>query len=282
PPPPPATLEGEDLDLPILFLDDDIIVVDKPAGIVVHPARGHATGTLVHGLLHLLREAGGDPARPGIVHRLDKGTSGTMVVTRTPEALDRLAADFSVHALDRHYLAVVWGAPPAAAGTVDAPIGRHPRDRKRFAVVEGGRRSVTHWALRGTASLPVPGSRTGGRLSLVECRLQTGRTHQVRVHLHHLGLPLVGDPVYRGRPRVPPALSLLLRDLDHPLLHAWYLGFRHPRTGAWMRFSSAPPADFQAILDRCGLELPDRPGQDLADRDMHLRPTASPGSEDPV
>lgn len=276
PPAAPSTLQGEDIPLPILHLDDDIIVVDKPAGLVVHPAKGHPTGTMVNALLHLLRQAGGDPARPGIVHRLDKGTSGTMVVARTPDAHQALAADFAVHRLDRHYLALVWGRPDRDAGTIDAPLGRHPVDRKRFAVVEDGKPSRTHWWLRDSVELPVQGSRTGGLLSLVECRLETGRTHQVRVHLTSIGLPLVGDPVYRGRPRQPPQLEPLLRSLDHPLLHAWHLGFRHPRTGDWLSWTTAPPDDYQQVAVAAGLALPSAPRRVHSQHDTHARTPPPP------
>ena len=268
PPPPPSELQAEAIPVPLLHLDEDLLVVDKPAGLVVHPARGHAQGTLVHALLHLLIQAGGDPVRPGVVHRLDKGTSGTMVVARRPEAHEALAADFAVHAIERRYLALCWGGPATERGSVDAPIGRHPRDRLRFAVVEGGRRSLTHWAVRSRVELPIPGSRLGGALCLVECRLETGRTHQVRVHLSSIGLPLVGDPVYRGRPTVPASLRDLVQPLERPLLHAWHLGFRHPRTGAWMSFRTPPPPDFLAVAAAAGLRVPAEPGRDLGRWDM--------------
>lgn len=275
PAPEPSTLVGEAIAVPILYQDEHLVVIDKPAGLVVHPAKGHPSGTLVNALLHLLRQAGGDPARPGIVHRLDKGTSGTMVVARTPQAHQALAAAFAEHDLDRRYLALVWGRPDRASGTVDAPLARHPRDRKRFAVVEGGKRSITHWRCHATAALPVPGSRSGGLVSLVECRLETGRTHQVRVHLTHLGHPLLGDPTYRRRVRLPPALAPLLAALDHPLLHAWRLGFRHPISGEGLAFSTVPPADFLEIMSACGLDLPRPPGQDRGDRDTHARPSST-------
>lgn len=260
PPPAPSGLERQDMDLPVLYLDEHLVVVNKPVDLVVHPARGHASGTLVNGLLHLLDEAGGDGQRPGIVHRLDKGTSGIMVVARSPDALERLAADFATHDLERRYLTLVWGSPAAEQGEIDQRLGRHPRDRLRFCVVPtGGKHALTRWWVRGRARLPVPGDRDGGAVTLLECKLETGRTHQVRVHLHHLGHPVVGDPLYRGRPTVPEALRGLLDTLDHQLLHAWHLGFRHPIDGRWLSFWAPAPADFQAVAAACGLVLPPLP-----------------------
>ncbi len=261
PAPPPSTLERQEMDLPVLYLDEHLVVVDKPVDLVVHPARGHESGTLVNGLLHLLDEAGGDGQRPGIVHRLDKGTSGVMVVARSPEAMEKLAADFATHDLERRYLTLVWGSPAADQGEIEARLGRHPRDRLRFCVVPtGGRHALTRWWVRGRARLAIPGAREGGAVSLIECKLETGRTHQVRVHLHHLGHPVLGDPLYRGRSPVPPELKPLLDPLDHQLLHAWFLGFRHPIDGRWLSFCRPPPADFQAIAAACGLALPSQPG----------------------
>ncbi|NOY27869.1 MAG: RluA family pseudouridine synthase [Oligoflexia bacterium] len=281
PPPPPSTLVRDAIPLDLCYRDDDIIVVDKPAGLVVHPAKGHPRGTLVNALLHYLdavQDAGApDPARPGIVHRLDKGTSGVMVVARTPRALTRLAADFAAHDIDRRYLALVKGQLPAASGRIEARLGRHPRDRKRFAVVQsGGRAAVTHWSVRGVARLPIPGARQGGVFSLVECRLETGRTHQVRVHLSSLGHPLLGDPVYRARCVYPLPLRAVMDQLDHQLLHAWHLGFRHPTSGEWLSFCTPPPADYAAALDACGLVLPDGPGRDLASCAMVHKPGVNP------
>ncbi len=260
PPPPPLDLRPEAMDLPLLYLDEHLIVLDKPVDLVVHPARGHAEGTLVHGLLHLLAEAGGDEERPGIVHRLDKGTSGIMVVARHPRAHERLAEVFARHALERRYLALVWGRPPEDSGVVEAPLGRHPRDRLRFCVVPaGGKAALTRWWRRAGACLPVPGARRGGELSLMECKLETGRTHQVRVHMQHLGHPLLGDPLYGGRPAIPPALRPLLDGLDHQLLHAWHLGIPHPEDGRWLSFFRPPPADFLAVAAAAGIELPTPP-----------------------
>lgn len=260
PPPPSPALVPQDLGVPILFQDEHLIVVDKPAGLVVHPAAGHWDGTLVNALLPSLDalsdEGGEGEARPGIVHRLDRGTSGVLVVARTPEALSGLAAQFAAHSVDRRYLALVWGVPRDAAGTVDAPLGRHPRDRKRFAVVASGKRAVTHWRVLGSARLPAQGRGVGLAVSLLECRLETGRTHQVRVHLAHLGHPVLGDPVYGRKGAPPEALREALAGVDHQLLHARRLGFTHPVTGERASFESDPPTDFLAVLAASGLRLP--------------------------
>ena len=251
----PAGLVAQDLAVPVLFQDDHVIVVNKPPGLVVHPAAGHHDGTLVNALLPSLPEADTDDAdaamRPGIVHRLDRGTSGVLVVARTPEASAHLAAQFHAHSADRRYLALVWGAPKDRAGTIDAPLGRHPSDRKRFAVVRDGRRAITRWRL--AQSQPLPG---GGVVSLLICQLETGRTHQVRVHLLHLGLPVVGDPLYGRQGPVPPALVAALEGLDHQLLHAGLLGFDHPATGERVRFSAPPPPEWTPVLAAAKLDLP--------------------------
>ncbi|MCB9777582.1 MAG: RluA family pseudouridine synthase [Alphaproteobacteria bacterium] len=277
PPPPPSELRAEDLAVPVLFQDEHIVVVDKPAGMVVHPAKGHDAGTLVHGLLHLLADADGDAERPGIVHRLDKGTSGVMVVARTAQAHEALGAAFAARDLDRRYLALCWGEAPDV-GRVEGAIARHPQDRKRMAIVEtGGKWAATRFAGRGVTRLPVPGSRDGGVVSLVECKLETGRTHQVRVHLTHAGLPLLGDPVYKRRVVVPPLLAPLLADIDHQLLHAWSLAFRHPVDGRWLSFRTDPPADFAAVQAAVSLPTPAGPGRDLEDRATN----GSPGGPRP-
>ena len=250
PPPPPPDLVPEDIPLEVLYADGDVVVVHKPAGLVVHPARGHPSGTLVHALLYAfpdLAVAGGFE-RPGVVHRLDKGTSGILVVARHDLALRRLQAQFLLRTTRREYLAVVHGVPSAPEGVVDARLARHPRDRLRFATVEtGGRRAVTRWR-RLDASTGV---------SLLSCHLETGRTHQVRVHLASIGHPVVGDPLYRGRRiRLGGALTAWEARLDHQLLHAARLGFRHPITGADMDFGAPPPADFLAFCRDAGLALP--------------------------
>ena len=257
PAPEPTELVAQDLGVPILHMDDHIVVVDKPVGMVVHPARGHADGTLVNGLLHHLRAAGGDPMRPGIVHRLDKGTSGTMVVARTEAAHAHLAAQFAARSVHRRYLALCWGQPEPPSGVIDAAHGRHPTDRIRFAVVEPerGKHAVTRYHSFG-AGQP-PGTGRGGLVSLVGCRLETGRTHQIRVHLEHLGHPLLGDPMYGAGRRRPSAWQAHLRAVEHQQLHAAQLGFVHPATGAEMRFATAPPAVFGGLAALLGLALPD-------------------------
>ena len=260
PPPPPSGLVAQDLGVPVLHLDDEVIVVDKPADLVVHPAKGHHDGTLVNALLHLIGAAviddgehPTDPSRPGVVHRLDRGTSGVMVVTRTPAALTHLGAQFAAHSVERAYLAVVWGRP-AAAGTVDAPLGRHPVDRQRHAVLaDGGRRAVTHYEVLGEHRFGAAGDPQGRAVSLVRCRLETGRTHQIRVHMRHIGHPLVGDPLYGPSGPPPGPLREALEGLDRQLLHAQVLGFTHPRTGDRLRFATAPPPDMGRVLAELGL-----------------------------
>ncbi len=238
PPPEPTTLEPEPIPLEIVYEDEDLAVLVKPAGMVVHPAPGHATGTLVHALLHRYPdlEVGGTE-RPGIVHRLDQGTSGLMVVARTDAAHRALTAQMAAREVFKVYWALVHGHPPER-GTVDAPIGRHPVDRKRMAVVSGGREARTHYHVLAR----------GGEVSLLELKLETGRTHQIRVHMAHLGHPLVGDPVY-GRRRDP-------MGLERPFLHAARLAFRHPRTGRRLVFQAPLPEDLRALLRRLGLPDP--------------------------
>jgi 23S rRNA pseudouridine1911/1915/1917 synthase len=228
---------------------------------VVHPAKGHRDGTLVNGLLHLIQSARHEagpyptpPSRPGIVHRLDRGTSGILVVARTPAALTHLAAQFADHSVERAYAALVWGETPGPSGTVDAALARHPTDRIRFAVKEEGKRAVTHWRRIAEARYGTAGNPRGGVLSLVRCVLETGRTHQIRVHMHSLGLPLVGDPLYGRRRPIPGPLREILGTVQRQLLHAGCLGFEHPVTGERIRFRRAPAPDFRAVLE--GLDLP--------------------------
>ena len=237
----------------ILFEDDDLIVLDKPAGLVVHPAPGNEDGTLVNALLahcgDTLPGIGGE-RRPGIVHRLDKDTSGVMVVAKSEMALAALSHAFATRDLDRAYLALCWGLPNPVSGDIEGAIGRDPRDRKRMAVVErGGKLALTHYRMLGAAQ---------GAVSLLECRLATGRTHQIRVHLATAGHPIVGDPVYLRR--VPGAAKALnsadreaLLDFPRQALHAARLGFRHPRTGAALAFETAPPDDMASLLKRINL-----------------------------
>jgi 23S rRNA pseudouridine1911/1915/1917 synthase len=247
PEPRPAHNEAQDMPLKVMFEDDHLLVVDKPAGLVVHPAAGNLDGTLVNALLHhcagKLSGIGG-VARPGIVHRIDKDTSGLLVVAKTDVAHEGLAKQFAAHSIDRRYLAIVSGVPKASEGTVDAPLARSAANRKKIAIVEGsrGKRAVTHWKrlqlLRDAA--------------LVECRLETGRTHQVRVHMASIGHPLIGDPVYG---RAGKTHGKLLKNLgfDRQALHAAELGFTHPVTKRKMSFTSGMPADMQELLSALGV-----------------------------
>ncbi len=232
----------------ILHEDKYLIVLDKPAGLVVHPAPGNEDGTLVNALLaHCgknLPGIGGE-RRPGIVHRLDRDTSGVMVVAKTEEVLAKLSAAFAARDIERAYVALVWGIPAEAAGSIEGAIGRDPKDRKRMAMVDrGGKPALTHYRTRQVFH---------AASSLLECRLATGRTHQIRVHLSAKGHPVVGDPVYLRRiPAVSrgvaePARGAML-DFPRQALHAATLGFRHPGTGHEVRFETPLPQDFQDLL----------------------------------
>ncbi len=220
----------------VVHADDDVIVVDKPPGLVVHPGAGNEHGTLAHGLLARFPGLGGvgDPVRPGIVHRLDAGSSGLLVVARHDDAVDALIEQFADHSATRVYTAVVWGIPEAPHGVIDAPLGRSKSDPLRMAVVADGRPSRTDYRVIGSYRSPAP-------LSLLECRLETGRTHQIRVHLSSIDHPLVGDPVYGQR---RPNLGL-----DRPFLHASQLAFDHPGTGERVTFEVPLAADLQRWLD---------------------------------
>ena len=240
PPPVPAVPEPEDIPLAIVYEDDDLVVVDKPPGMVVHPAPGHFTGTLVNALLHHCPSLSGigGVARPGIVHRLDQDTSGLIVVAKTQRAMDSLARAFASHdKVEKTYLAVCHGRPRLDSGRIESMIGRHPVDRKRMAVVEkGGKLAVTNW--RVAKFMPET------KLSLVECRIETGRTHQIRVHMASLGCPVVGDAVYGRR-----ALDKRLDPVPaRQMLHAWRLSLAHPADGRRMDFESPPPADLVHYL----------------------------------
>jgi len=247
PPSAPARPAGEEIPLPILYEDRDLIVLDKPAGLVAHPAPGNETGTLVNALIahsgDSLEGIGGE-RRPGIVHRLDKDTSGLMVVAKTPLAHQALSDAFAARDIDRAYLALAWGAITPTSGEFDGPIGRDPRDRKRMTVVKsGGKTALTRYRVLRISHAAI---------SLIECRLATGRTHQIRVHLSQAGHPLLGDPVYLRR--IPAAARALPEParaaaLDFPrqALHAARLGFVHPRTGKPLLFETAPPADFRTL-----------------------------------
>jgi 23S rRNA pseudouridine1911/1915/1917 synthase len=249
PAPVEATPRAQSIPFPILYEDADLIVLDKPAGLVVHPAPGNLDGTLVNALLAHCGPGFtgiGAERRPGIVHRLDKDTSGVMVVAKTQLASDVLTTAFATRDLDRAYKALVWGLPQPLMGEIEGAIGRDPRDRKRMAVVDhGGKFALTRYRTIRTWQTS---------LALVECRLATGRTHQIRVHLAGKGHPIVGDPVYLRR--IPAAAKLLdpslrgqVLDFPRQALHAASLGFRHPRTGLAISFEAALPADMQALLD---------------------------------
>ena len=245
----PAQAAAQDIPLVIVHEDADLIVVDKPAGLVVHPAAGNLDGTLVNALLHhcegQLSGIGG-VARPGIVHRIDKDTSGLLVVAKSDAAHEGLARQFADHSIERAYLAVTAGQPVPAAGTVRGAIARSSTNRKKMALVEDGRgkHAVTHYR----TLEPLDGA------ALVECRLETGRTHQVRVHLASIGHALVGDPVYG---RTPSRLRPLLQQLGfaRQALHAAALGFVHPVTGTALRFASPAPRDMQELLQELGSKV---------------------------
>jgi 23S rRNA pseudouridine1911/1915/1917 synthase len=235
----PVSPGPEPVPVAVRHVDDDVIVVSKPAGLVVHPGAGHPHGTLVHGLLARFPEIAGvgDPSRPGIVHRLDRDTSGLIVVARSERAYHSLVGALSAREVDRWYLALVHGEPDPPRGIVDAPIGRSNRRRTRMAVREGGRDARTVYEVRGTSS--------SADVALLDCRLETGRTHQIRVHLAAIGHPVVGDAAYGGaRENVR---------LERAFLHAHSLGFRHPGSGEALRFDEPLPGELQAVLDRLGL-----------------------------
>ena len=253
----PAEPKGETIPLDIVFEDAHLIVIDKPAGLVVHPAAGHESGTLVNALIahcgETLSGIGG-VKRPGIVHRLDKDTTGLLVVAKTDAAHQGLAELFADHGrtlnLTREYLALVWGALPRVQGTVDAPVGRHPYQRERQAVVHGekGREAVTHWAVEEYFS--VEGVRVA---TLARCALETGRTHQIRVHMAHLGHPVLADPIYASGYKTKvsklPEKGRKAHDaMKRQALHAAVLGFTHPVTGEELKFESKMPADMAKLV----------------------------------
>ena len=257
PAPVAAEPQGEDIALDIVYEDDDLVVIDKPDGLVVHPGAGHETGTLVNALIAHCGESLsgiGGVKRPGIVHRLDKDTSGLLVVAKNDAAHQSLSAQFADHGktgeMRRGYLAFVWGVPNRQRGAVDAPIDRHPHAREKMAVRESGRHAVTHWEIvesfNGPDGKPVA--------SLLSCELETGRTHQIRVHLAHIGHPLMGDAVYGPHfktkaVRLGPQSQAALADLDRQALHAYLLALEHPKTGAILEWNSDLPDDLRALRE---------------------------------
>jgi 23S rRNA pseudouridine1911/1915/1917 synthase len=254
PPTLPAIPQGQDIPLDVIYEDKDLIVIDKPMGLVVHPAAGNPDGTLVNALIaHCgqgMLSIGGE-ARPGIVHRLDKDTSGLLVAAKTERAMASLAKQFANHTIERAYNAVVWGAPRDSSGLIESQIGRSQFDRKRMAVLRGGGKLArTHYKVLekfGPVERPFA--------SLIECRLETGRTHQIRVHLTHLGHPLIGDPQYgrartapRGKSEAETAAFTAAANFPRQALHAFVLGFQHPSLHKTMRFESPWPADFAELV----------------------------------
>jgi 23S rRNA pseudouridine1911/1915/1917 synthase len=233
----PLELSAENIPLDILYEDDQLIILNKAAGIVVHPAPGHPNGTLVNALLaHCPNLPGiGGVQRPGIVHRLDKDTTGAIVIAKTEQAHQHLQAQLKAKTARREYLGIVYGAPKTETGTIDLPIGRHPIDRKKMAVVpieKGGREAVTHWQAQERL----------GNYTLVRFQLETGRTHQIRVHSAQIGHPIVGDPIYSS------ARSLGV-NLSGQALHAWRLKLQHPVTGEYIEATAAPPQEFTKLLE---------------------------------
>jgi 23S rRNA pseudouridine1911/1915/1917 synthase len=246
PPPVPAEPLAEDIHLEILYEDSDLVVVNKPAGMVVHPGAGNTAGTLVNALLGHCRDLSGigGELRPGIVHRIDKDTSGVLVVAKNDMAHRSLSDQFKEHTIKRVYLALVFGSPKADKGKIESVIGRHPVDRKRMSgKVSRGKQAVTHWQAI---------SRYQG-LTLMRLKLETGRTHQIRVHLTEAGHPLAGDAVYGGSQRLAgirdPQLLALIKESGRQALHAKTLGFIHPATGEYMEFDTELPADMARIID---------------------------------
>ena len=231
-----------DVEVPVVHVDEHVIVVDKPADLVVHPGAGHVHGTLVSGLLARYPELAevGDPLRPGIVHRLDRGTSGLLVVARTPEAYDELVAQLAGRTVDRQYRTLVWGHPDSPRGLIDAPIGRSPKHPTKMAVTSNGKEARTRYEVVSRHLEPSP-------TAVLTCRLETGRTHQIRVHLAAIGHSVVGDDRYDGVRQTLP--------VDRPFLHAEHLGFTHPVSGERLSFDSPLPADLQQVLAQLGPAL---------------------------
>jgi 23S rRNA pseudouridine1911/1915/1917 synthase len=233
---------AEDIPLRIRYEDDRVLVVSKPAGLVTHPARGHETGTLVNALVGLdVPLAGAASSRPGIVHRLDKDTSGLLLVAKDDDAHARLVLALQARGIERRYLALVRGAMVAPSGTIEAPVGRHPTKRRQMAVVDGGRRAVTHYRVVSAAA----------DVSLLDVSLETGRTHQIRVHLSYVGHPILGDRTYGGGTERAAELGLV-----RPFLHAWRLAFPSPDDGRTIEVSDEVPDDLVRALALAGLQVP--------------------------
>jgi 23S rRNA pseudouridine1911/1915/1917 synthase len=233
----PLELQAENIPLDILYEDDQMLILNKPAGLVVHPAPGHQDGTLVNAILaHCPNLPGiGGVQRPGIVHRLDKDTTGAIAIAKTELAHQHLQAQLKAKTARREYLGVVFGSPKMETGTIDLPIGRHPIDRKKMAVVpveQGGRAAVTHWKVKERL----------GNYTLMHFQLETGRTHQIRVHSAHIGHPIVGDPVYSSNRSVGV-------NLPGQALHAWRLRVQHPVSGEWIEVTAPPPQTFMTLLE---------------------------------
>jgi len=244
PPPAPSSIESQELPLTILFEDDELVVIDKPAGLVVHPAAGHRNGTLVNALLFHVKDLSGigGELRPGIVHRLDKDTSGVMVIAKHDEAHRRLTEAWGTDAVRKEYLAIVYGTPKVASGTIDAPIGRDPRDRVKMAIVAGGRHALTDYIVAEQLR----------HASLLRCRIRTGRTHQIRVHLKHLGHPIIGDTLYSGpqwRGIPDKKLQKTLSTFPRQALHAARITLPHPRGGASLTFEAPLPVDMRELIE---------------------------------
>lgn len=238
--PEPVELDvvAEDLQLEIIYEDKDLLIVNKPSGMVVHPSAGHASGTLVNGLMHQVKDLSGinGVLRPGIVHRLDKDTSGLLVVAKNDSSHIDLVNQLVERTVTRKYIAVVHGRIPHEKGTIEAPIGRNPKDRQSMDVVGNGKEAITHFRVL---------EHFGDRFTLVECQLETGRTHQIRVHMKYIGHPIAADPVYGPRKTL---------EHDGQLLHARTLGLIHPSTGEYIEYSQEVPADFQEVLQQLRAE----------------------------
>lgn len=234
PEPEPLEIKAEDLNLDIVYEDADVLVVNKPKGMVVHPAPGHTTGTLVNGLMDHCKDLSGINGimRPGIVHRIDKDTSGLLMVAKNDKAHESLVQQLVEKTVTRRYTALVHGHIPHDKGTIDAPIGRDPKDRQKMGVVDNGKHAVTHFQVIG---------RYGVDYTLIECRLETGRTHQIRVHMNYIGYPLVGDPKYGPKKTI---------DFGGQVLHAGILGFVHPTTNEYLEFEAPLPEDYQQLLNK--------------------------------